>query len=202
MFGLSVGALMYADDIILLAPSINELQKMMLICFEELAYLDLKQNFDKSVALKMGKGWKLNCCALVAGETAIKWVTETRYLGLYLRSGPKFSCNFEKTKIKYYRASNAILAKLGKQNNPTVTVHLLQAMAFPILAYALEALRFNKTKLIKLEYPWSRAFMKIVDTFDNSIVLQCQLFTGVLPLHHQYALHAMTFYLNLKFRRI
>ena len=56
MFGLSVGALMYADDIILLAPSINELQKMMLICFEELAYLDLKLNFDKSVALRMGKG--------------------------------------------------------------------------------------------------------------------------------------------------
>ena len=115
MFGLSVGALMYADDIILLAPSINELQKMMLICFEELAYLDLKQNFDKSVALKMGKGWKLNCCALVAGETAIKWVTETRYLGLYLRSGPQFSCNFEKTKIKYNRASNAILASLGQR---------------------------------------------------------------------------------------
>ena len=71
-------------------------------------------------------------------------------------------------------------------------------MTFPILAYALEALRLNKTKLIKLEYPWSRAFMKIFDTFDNSIVLQCQLFTGVLPLHHQYALHAMAFYLNLK----
>ena len=82
-------------------------------------------------------------------------------------AGPKFSCNFEKTKIKYYRASNAILAKLGKQNNATVTVHLLQSMAFPILAYALEALRLNKTKLLKLEHPWSRAFMKIFNTFDN-----------------------------------
>ena len=98
MFGLSVGALMYADDIILLAPSINELQKMLLICCEELALLDLQLNLDKSVALRMGKGWKLNCCSLVADKTEIKWVTETRYLGLYLMSGPKFSCNFEKPK--------------------------------------------------------------------------------------------------------
>jgi hypothetical protein len=146
----------------------------------------------------MGKGWKLNCCALATCETAIKWVTETRYLGVYLMAGPKFSCNFEKTKIKYYRAANAILAKLGKQDNPTVTVHLLQTMTFPILSYAMESLSLSKTNLIKLEHPWSRAFMKIFNTFDNSIILQCQLFTGVLPLCHQYAIRAMTFYSNLK----
>jgi hypothetical protein len=198
MFGLSVGALMYADDVVLLAPSVTELQKMILICCEELALLDLKLNVDKSVALRMGKGWKLNCRVLNAPESTIKWVTETRYLGLYLMALTKFSCNFEKTKIKYYRASNAILAKLGKQDNATVTVHLLQSMAFPILAYALEALRLNKTKLLKLEHPWSRAFMKMFNTFDNSTVIQCQFFTGVLPLCHQYAMRAMTFYSNLK----
>ena len=71
-------------------------------------------------------------------------------------------------------------------------------MAFPILSYAIEALRLNKTKLIKLEHPWSRAFMKVFDTFDNSIIMQCQLFTGVLPMYHQYAKRAMTFYYNLK----
>ena len=198
MFGLSVGALMYADDIILLAPSIYELQKMILICCEELALLDLRLNLGKSVALRMGKSWKLNCCEMVTSETAIKWVTETRYLGVYLMSGPKFSCNYEKTKIKYYRASNAILAKLGKQENPTVTLHLLQTMVFPILSYALEALRLSKTNLVKLEHPWSRAFMKLFNTFDNLIVMQCQLFTGVLPVCHQYAIRAMAFYSNLK----
>src|ERR1700721_1588053 len=71
-------------------------------------------------------------------------------------------------------------------------------MAFTILAYALEALRLNETKLLKLEHPWSRAFMKIFNAFDNSIVMQCQLFTGVLRLCYQYAMRAMTFYSNLK----
>ena len=77
-------------------------------------------------------------------------------------------------------------------------IYMVYTTAFPILFYALEALRLNKTKLIKLEHPWSRAFMKIFDNFDESIVLQCQLFTGVLPLYHQYALRAMAFYYNLK----
>ena len=40
--------------------------------------------------------------------------------------------------------------------------------------------------------------MKNFDILDNSIIMQCQLFTGVLPLHHQYALRAMAFYSNLK----
>ena len=56
-----------------------------------------------------------------------------------------------KKKVEYYRASNVILAKLGKQDNPTVTVQLFQSMAFPILPYAMEALLLNKTKLVKLE---------------------------------------------------
>ena len=73
MFGLSVGALMYADDIVLLAPTVTELQKMILICREELAVLDLRLNVDKSVTLRMGKGWKLNCCVLNTPESAITW---------------------------------------------------------------------------------------------------------------------------------
>ena len=32
---------------------------------------------------------------------------------IIILSGTKFKCNFEKAKTKYYRAANAILAKLG-----------------------------------------------------------------------------------------
>jgi hypothetical protein len=117
---------------------------------------------------------------------------------MYILAGPKFACNFDKTKIKFYRASNAILAKLGKQENPTTTIHLLQAIAFPILSYALESLLLSKTKILRLEHPWSRAFMKVFSTFDNSVVKQCQFFTGTLPLCHQYVIRAMTFYSRLK----
>ena len=44
---------------------------MILICCEGLALLDLRLNVDKSVALRMGKGWKLNCCVLNIPESAM-----------------------------------------------------------------------------------------------------------------------------------
>ena len=112
-------------------------------------------------------------------------------------AGLKFSCNFEK-KIQFYRASNAKLSKFGKQNNPTTTVHLLLTIAFPILIYSLEALALNKSRLLKLEHPWTRAFMKVFNTFDGRVVRQCQFFTGVLPLCHQYSLRAMDFFAKLE----
>ena len=41
---------MYADDLILLAPSISELQAMVDICSDEIESLDLKLNVSKRVS--------------------------------------------------------------------------------------------------------------------------------------------------------
>ena len=48
VFGLNLGALMYADDLVLLSPSRSELQEI-IICIEELTLLDLKINIAKTV---------------------------------------------------------------------------------------------------------------------------------------------------------
>jgi len=71
---------------------------------------------------------------------------------------------------------------LGKQDNSSVTVHLLSSIALPILTYGLKALAPNKTDIILLDHSWSRAFMKIYGTFDKEIVKQCQFYTGTLTL--------------------
>jgi hypothetical protein len=116
--------------------------------------------YKKSVGLRIGKNCSFPCSALTTSVNVISFtevvkaskvvrVNETRYLGVYLMAGLKFACSFEKTKIKFYRASNAILSKLGKQNNPTTTVHLLLTIAFPILIHSLEALALNKITLPK-----------------------------------------------------
>ena len=55
LVGLNLGALMYADDMVLLAPSRSELQEMINLCTEELKILDLKLNISKTVVLRIGK---------------------------------------------------------------------------------------------------------------------------------------------------
>jgi hypothetical protein len=49
--GVLISAIMYADDLVLVTPSIYELQLMVNVCCNELKKRDLCINFDKSVAL-------------------------------------------------------------------------------------------------------------------------------------------------------
>jgi len=99
-YGLSTSALLYADDLVLLASSVAEMQLMLKICCDELESLDLKINPQKSVVLRKGPAYKNSCCNLSANGSNVTWATEAKYLGTHLAAGRKFICNFEKIKIK------------------------------------------------------------------------------------------------------
>ena len=109
----------------------------------------------------------------------------------------KFKCNFDKKKAKYYRAANAILGKLGKANNPCVTVHLMASIALPILTYSIEAISLSNAQLGKVDHPWERTFMKLFSTFDNKVIKQCQFYTNVLPMYQYYVIRKISFLSNL-----
>jgi hypothetical protein len=192
--GLSASALMYADDLIMLTPSVIEMQTMINVCCNELTLLDLKMNQNKSMLLRMGKRYNVVCSELLANGVQIPWTKEAKYLGIYIQSGRKFSCGFEKTKCKFYRAANSIFGKLEKLDNIPVTLNLMQTIALPSLTYGIEAINLTKTQT---EHPWTRIFMRLLSTFDQSIVQQCQFFMGHLPIRHIYALHRMQFLTNI-----
>jgi hypothetical protein len=196
--GITISAIMYADDLCLISPSVYGLQALLNECCDELIDLDLCINFSKSVALRIGKRHNGSCCNLSASGSTIKWVTEAKYLGIYIRSGQKFACNFDKQKAKFYRAANCIFAKLGNLNNIPVTLHLVHSIALPTLTYALEAIPLTKTQVLSLEHPWSRMVMKVFKTFDQKIVEQCQYLSDLLPMRHIYTLRRMGFLSNIE----
>jgi hypothetical protein len=49
-----MSAFMYADDLILISPSILELQRMVDLCCKEFAEIDLKLNNAKSTCMRIG----------------------------------------------------------------------------------------------------------------------------------------------------
>jgi exonuclease III len=195
--GLSVSAIMYADDLVLLSPSVTELQTMIDICCNELALLDLQINAKKSVAIRIGNRCKNICVHLHAINDTIPWTNEAKYLGITIQSGSKFKCDFDKTKCKYYRAVNAILAKIGNNNNKPVTVSLISSIARPMLMYSIEALSLNKSELASLNHPWTRSFEKLFNTFDKHVIKQCKVYLSMLNIPHYYALKSMSFLNNL-----
>jgi len=61
--------ILYADDILLLSPSVTKLERLLHCCEHELAWLDMSVNFKKSSCLRIGTiGTRCNvdCCAIVS----------------------------------------------------------------------------------------------------------------------------------------
>ena len=160
--------------------------------------MDLCLNYDKSVAMRIGKGCNKSCCNLQAAGNTIQWVKEVKYLGIYIQSGQKCGFNFDKQKAKFYRAANCIFARLGTLENIPVTLYLVHSIALPTLTYGLEALSLTKTQILSLEHPWSRMFMKLFKTFNLAVIQQCQFFCKLLPIRHLYTVHRMRFLNNLE----
>ena len=64
MFGLCMGSFMYADDLVLLSPSVGELKAMVDIVCNELSNIDLRLNVAKSVCIRIGKRFYTKCMSI------------------------------------------------------------------------------------------------------------------------------------------
>ena len=107
-----VSIFLYADDIILLTPSVEALQQMINLCEQQLSSLDMCLNAKKSLCMRFGPRYDCECCdlTLATGEK-LCWVKTCRYLGVYLVAARQFKCSVDNNKKSFYRSFNAILAR-------------------------------------------------------------------------------------------
>ena len=81
---------LYADDLFLIAPSVHTLQIMLNVCETELSWLDKSINVNKSVCMRFGQRFDIQCDNLITDSgDRLKRVEECRYLGVYLVSALK-----------------------------------------------------------------------------------------------------------------
>jgi len=59
---------LYADDILLIAPSINELQSLFRNCEKELECLDMRINVKKSCCLHIGPRFNATCTSIITAD--------------------------------------------------------------------------------------------------------------------------------------
>ena len=72
---------LYADDIILLAPSAQALQSLVNTCELELKLLDMAIA-RKPACLRVGPRYKNTCANMTVSGVKINWVSSHRYLGV------------------------------------------------------------------------------------------------------------------------
>ena len=76
---------LYADNIILIAPTVSRLQAILAACENALINIDMCINVSKSKCIRIGARFEAPCADLVStfGGT-IKWVYCCRYIGVFL----------------------------------------------------------------------------------------------------------------------
>lgn len=192
------GSFMYADDLILLAPSRSELIRMISIVCSELTSVGLKLNCDKSAYLRIGPRFHANCGPIESDFGSIPLVKETKYLGIILISHRNFMISFHDSKCKLYASFNNLYSKLGTSFDLNVIIHLLKTMVIPIIMYSLEAFSLNKSCINNLEFCLNRILFKIFKVSDSTNREYCMKMFNIDSIEDLYNKRKKHFVENLK----
>ena len=166
---------MYADDLLLLSPSVTRLQELFHFCEQKFSALDLPINVNKCQCIRIGSRYKTNCAKIVGQGKEIDWVDKIRYLGVDIVQGSKFVLCFSEAKRKFFYTANTILGNLGNRS-PVVLLHLIMAQALRHLTYGLTAVVLSKAEINNLSFAYNSVFSKVFKITEANSIAHCQYF--------------------------
>jgi hypothetical protein len=185
---------LYADDILLLSPSITGLQLLINACEQELDSIDMLINVKKSSCIRFGNRFNSQCCELVSSHGGvIKWTDSCHYLGINFVSGRSFRCKLDDVKARFFRAFNAMYSKVGGFASDDVILSLIRSKCIPILLYGTEVCPLLSRQKHSLEFSVTRILMKLFRTSSSYIIKECQLNFGFLPAISQLTIRTANF---------
>ena len=138
--GNPINVLMYADDLVMISESEDQLQKNISLLNDYCANWKLEINIKKTKTIVFNRGNKLCKTRIYLKNKLIECVKEFKYLGFYISAK---NCNFLKTisdlKTKANRAIFALNNKIKLSKLPTkLAIKIFNAQIKPILLYGSE----------------------------------------------------------------
>ena len=189
---------MYADDLLLMAISIRDLQRMVDLCTKEFDDIDMAINVKKSICMRIGQRHNAEVCKIIVNDEALDWKCELRYLGVHFVSANVLRCNLQVMRQKYFRALNGIFSKIGTRSSLLVTLSLVDSFCIPILSYGIESFDIRISDYNYLDLAYNAAFSKVFSSFDKNVIRCCQFYCGAMPLSLMIDVKRLKFYSNLK----
>ena len=125
-------------------------------------------NAKKCICIRVGRHFSKLCSSLVLSDgRTLPWSQELRYLGIFIRAGQHFRCDYSNCKQKFCRSVNSMFAKLGRYASEEVMISLVTTKGFPGLLYALEACPVLPSDLQSFDFCVYRFVMKRFHTCDG-----------------------------------
>ncbi len=193
-----LNSMMYADDLLLLAISVQDMLKLLEVCREELMLIDMKLNVDKSSAIRVGGGWNRPIPPLTFGDKKIPWKAEITYLGMTILAASHFTLCLHRAKIKYFQCLNSILGKIGDMHAVGLILSLIASNCTPVLVYGIEACILSKAQLQSISYAYNAVFVKLFKSFDVKTIRACQFYTNFLSAEHSIGAARLKFLSSLR----
>ena len=94
---------------------------------------------------------------------------------------------------KFYCNVNVILGRIGTTAPINVLLRLIDSQSVPHLLYGISACTLSLKDIKSFNYAYNSVFTKIFHSYDNTVILNCQYFTGSLPFNYLYDYHRYNF---------
>jgi len=191
-----VGCIMYADDLLILSPSVVGLQYMLDICSGYGRTHDIIFNASKTVCASFGRK-PLAACNLFLSGVAVTWVNSLKYLGIVFNANSTMNIDSSYLKRKFYASCNSVLSK-SKYASEVVKLQLVKSFCLPYLTYCIGALDISDNIVRQLGVCWNDAFRKIFGYQRWESVKELQYYCGELSFPYLYRLCKWNFIADLK----
>ena len=187
---------MYADDVILLSPSLYGLQCMLDKCTEYGADRNLIFNVKKSLYAVAGKKKPVCSYSPCLYQSPLPKVDSFKYLGVCFKVEDVLTVDCNVIKRKFYGACNTLFQR-AKYCTETVKLQLLKSFCVPLITYCIGALALSKNTLHQLCVCYNDGFRKTFGFKRCESVKELQFICGDLPFDYLYELSQWNFFNNM-----
>ena len=163
ILGQFVAAIMYADDLALLAPTRSALQRLLNICQTYGTEWCITYNSSKTTAMLIGKS--LVSAPLYLNNSPVAYVSEFKYLGIHVLAGRTFMASAAKPLSSFRSSANTILNVLNRPSNK-VMLKLLYSNCVPVMTYACEIRSHSSSDMLEMNVALNDCIRKIF-TYDR-----------------------------------
>ena len=153
-----LAAIMYADDLALLAPTRKSMQQLLDTCQNYGLEWCLSYNPTKTNVLIFGNS--ITHEPLYLNNLPIATVSGYKYLGVNILAGKRFETPTRKPLMSFYCSANTILNVLNKPSE-LVLMKLLYSSCVPILTYGCEVKRHTGREMTSLDVALNDCIRKV-----------------------------------------
>jgi len=193
---LFLGCILYADDLLLLSPSVIGLQSMLDKCFEVGKVLSLEFNAEKSHCITIGKKSACDITPMNLYDNRVEWCESIKYLGVYLQRGTSVKFDINPSKRVFYAACNTIFLHSSGVDEISL-LNLQETFSLCVIMYAMPALCLTTRQISELNACWNNVIRRLFGFNKWESVSAVLLGLGRLNISHLIMLRKVRFYRHL-----